>query len=105
MYPSRRPAIRLAAELLEDRSTPAVFTVTTAADSGPGSLRAAIDQANTAPDADTIVFAPSVAGATIGLSTVGDTSLGPSALFVATPVTIRGNGQTIARAAGAPAFR
>lgn len=34
----------------------ATFTVTTAADDGPGSLRAAITSANAAPGADTIVF-------------------------------------------------
>ncbi len=82
---------------LEDRTTPATFTVTTAADSGPGSLRDAIAQANAAPDADTVVFAPALAGQTIALGTVGDTSLGPTALFVTTPVTVQGSGQTIAR--------
>ncbi|HLJ97643.1 MAG TPA: hypothetical protein VKU02_31065, partial [Gemmataceae bacterium] len=44
-------------ERLEDRCLLAVFTVTTAADSGPGSLREAILLANTQPGADTITFA------------------------------------------------
>ncbi|MDB5313157.1 MAG: hypothetical protein JWO38_7359, partial [Gemmataceae bacterium] len=105
MHPSCRPTTRLAAELLEDRSTPVVFTVTNANDSGPGSLRAAVAQAEADAAPDTIVFAPSVAGATIGLSSIGDSSLGPSALLVATPVTIRGSGQTISRGPGAPGFR
>src|SRR6266540_213772 len=44
-------------EVLEDRTVPSTFTVTTLADSGPGSLRAAITAANTNPGADVIRFA------------------------------------------------
>lgn len=61
----------------------ATFTVTTLADSGPGSLRQAILDANAAIDADTINF--SVSG-TIALS---------STLNIAVPLTIDGAGQTI----------
>lgn len=43
-------------EPLEARIAPATFTVTTLADSGPGSLRDAIEQANAALGADEIVF-------------------------------------------------
>lgn len=44
------------------------FTVTTTADSGAGSLRAAIEAANLTPAADTITFASGLAGQTISLS-------------------------------------
>lgn len=43
-------------ESLEDRTLMAVFTVTTTADSGTGSLRWAIDQSNNTPGVDTIAF-------------------------------------------------
>ncbi len=52
----RRPQVRLRVEGLEDRSVPAVFTVTTTDDSGDGSLRQAIIDANTTAGADTINF-------------------------------------------------
>jgi hypothetical protein len=42
----KRPATRLAIDHLEDRSVPATFTVTNTLDSGLGSLRQAIDDAN-----------------------------------------------------------
>jgi len=44
-------------EGLEDRSVPAVFTVANTTDSGPGSLRQAILDANATPGADSIAFA------------------------------------------------
>jgi hypothetical protein len=47
---------------LEDRVVPATFPVTNALDSGTGSLRDAITQANAAPGADTIAFDPGVFG-------------------------------------------
>lgn len=47
---------RLRVEPLEDRTLPVVFLVTTTADSGPGSLRQAIDSANASFGADTIRF-------------------------------------------------
>ncbi len=50
------PRVRLNAEALEDRSTPATFTVTDLGDAGAGTLRDAVAQANANPDADTIVF-------------------------------------------------
>jgi len=46
----------------------ATFTVTSNADTGPGSLRAAVASANTTPGADTITFDAAVTG-TIGLTT------------------------------------
>src|SRR5262249_2615996 len=90
---------------LEDRTVPSTFTVTTLSDGGAGSLRAAIDQANAAPDADTIVFAPGIAGGTTRLSTIGNTTLGPSAFGITSPITIAGTGETITRDGTAAAFR
>jgi hypothetical protein len=61
MIPRPRPA-RLLLEALEGRTTPATFTVTTLADVGAGSLRAAIDQAN-APPVPTRSCSPPPSGA------------------------------------------
>ncbi len=58
----RRPGLasrrgsRLEFDLLETRCTPSVFTVTNTADSGAGSLRQAILNANANPGLDTIAF-------------------------------------------------
>ena len=109
--PARRSTLRV--ERLEDRCTPATFTVTTLADAGTGSLRDAIDQANTVNDADTIVFAGAAVGGTIGLSTfinlaAGTAAVpqpaGPSAFIITSPITIQGTGETLTRT-GAAAFR
>src|SRR5262249_41373982 len=57
-HPARPPSrVRLVLEALEDRTTPSTFTVTTLADSGAGSLRQAVLDANAHPGADTIRFA------------------------------------------------
>ncbi|AGA28258.1 right-handed parallel beta-helix repeat-containing protein [Singulisphaera acidiphila] len=55
-------------ERLEERAVPATITVTSLADDGPGTLRAAITQANADTAADTILFAQDVRG-TITLET------------------------------------
>jgi parallel beta-helix repeat protein len=68
-------------ETLEDRCLPSTLTVTNNLDSGPGSLRAEIAAAQ---NKDTIIFAPSLDGKTITL-TSGD-------LSVTTGVTIQGLG-------------
>jgi hypothetical protein len=81
-----------------------VFTVTSAADAGPGTLREAVARADAAPDPDEVAFDPALAGRAVGLSTVGDISAGRSALLVTTPVTVTGTGQTITRI-GEAAFR
>ncbi|MGI9117782.1 MAG: hypothetical protein ACR2JV_09150, partial [Gaiellales bacterium] len=61
----------------------ATFAVTNADDSGDGSLRGAIGQANAASGADTVVFASGVTG----------TILVRSAIAITDPVTIIGPGQ------------
>lgn len=58
----RRCAFRPRLELLEDRTVPSTFTVLNLADSGAGSLRAAIEAAEADPGADVIDFANSVQG-------------------------------------------
>lgn len=63
----RKLARAWALETLEDRFVPSTITVTNLADSGVGTLRAAIERANLDTVQDTIDFAPSVAG-TISLS-------------------------------------
>ena len=61
---------RLVVETLECRTAPAVFTVTNTADSGVGSLRQAILDANAAAGPDTIAFAiPGPGAHTISLLT------------------------------------
>src|SRR5437879_904462 len=94
---SVRSALRLRLEALEPRETPATLTVTNLNDAGQGSLRDCVSVANGNPDADTIVFAANLANMVINLTTVGDSSIGPSGLFVTTPITIQGSGQTITR--------
>ena len=54
----RTPAALLGIERLEDRTVPSTFTVANLADSGPGSLRQAVLDANANPGADLIRFAP-----------------------------------------------
>jgi hypothetical protein len=78
--------------MLEPRDVPATFTVTSLADSGEGTLRDAIAQANDEdanPGHDTIVFDEGLSG-TINLSTIGNTDYGPSALHVTSAITIDG---------------
>lgn len=58
--PTRKPA--LVVERLETRDVPATFTVSTLADSGGGSLRQAVADANAAVGVDDVVFAPALAG-------------------------------------------
>src|SRR5262245_28710570 len=58
---TRPPRIALRLEALEDRTVPSTLTATSAADSGPGSLRAEIAAAQSG---DTINFAPSLQGQT-----------------------------------------
>lgn len=78
-----RPARRLCLELLDDRCLPSTFTVLNQADSGSGSLRAAVLAAEANPGADLIRFAPHVSG-TITLTT--------GELLISTDLTIAGPG-------------
>src|SRR5215831_19065332 len=67
--PSRRPRNRrLGIEILEDRTLPSTFTVLNFLDSGPGSLRQAILDANAQPGADLIRFASVARDGTIALT-------------------------------------
>jgi hypothetical protein len=72
-------------EALEDRCVPSTLKVTNTADSGPGSLRYEIAQANSG---DTIVFDPKLSRQTITL-TGGE-------LVISKSLTINGQGETIA---------
>src|SRR5436190_23129791 len=65
--PAKRVPSRLSVEYLEDRTVPSTFTVDTLADSGTGSLRAAITAANANPGADVVEFAHGLRG-TVGLT-------------------------------------
>ena len=98
---SRRPSRLPGPERLEGRVVPAAITVMSPGDSGPGSLRAAITQADVDTTPDTIMFAPSVTGTITLLSALPDLSA---------DITIDGPGAsvlTVARsaAAGTPDFR
>jgi hypothetical protein len=59
---------RLSLERLEDRTVPSTFTVGNLADSGLGSLRQAVLDANGQPGADVIRFAPEARDGTIVLT-------------------------------------
>ena len=78
-----RATPRHAVELLEDRTLLTAFTVVNTDDTGAGSLRDAIEQANANEGADTISFDAALAGQTIILS---------SELLISDNVTITGLG-------------
>src|SRR5262245_41402520 len=59
---------RLSVEQLGDRIVPSTFTVENLADSGTGSLRQAVLDANANPGADLIRFASAARGGTIALT-------------------------------------
>ncbi len=64
-----KPITRLTLRMLEDRCVPAGFVVSSAADSGTGSLRAALTSANSNLGADTITFNIAGGQAMIALAT------------------------------------
>jgi hypothetical protein len=72
---------------------PPILTVTTSADSGPGSLRQALTAINMANTnyGFTILFASALAGQTISLSSSAGNSLGPSALVISNGAFIDGS--------------
>lgn len=92
---ARRNRARLRVETLEDRRTPSTFAVQTTADSGPGSLRDGITQANSNPDpSHTITFAPGVTGTINLLSPLPD---------LAANISIAGPGAKLLTVARSPA--
>ena len=81
--------------------------VTTTNDSGPGSLRAAIEAANNG-ESSLIVFDPSLANSTISVQTIGDVAMGDSALALTGGFTIDASGApgvTLARDENGPDMR
>src|SRR5947209_6208368 len=76
--------VTLRCESLEDRRVPASYTVDNLNDSGPGSLRQAVLNANANPGADDIQFTGAGAAGTIALSS--------GQLGITDPVTITGPG-------------
>src|SRR5438067_7418773 len=101
-----------AAAMAAPSGSAATITVTSSPDSVgtcPGAtctLRQAVTDAQAG---DTISFDASLAGQTISLSTIGDTTYGPSALLINKQITIAGlagnSGITIARNNAAAAMR
>ena len=94
--PARKgpPRIRLGVEGLEDRTVPSTFLVTNTADSGPGSLRQAILDANAQAGADVIQFAPSFSS---GPQTITLTS---GELRITDAVDIQGPGAALLSVSG-----
>src|SRR5437899_10259399 len=80
----RRHGLRPTVEQLEDRNLLSTFTVLNLNDSGPGSLRQAVLDANARPGSDAIAFAH-------GLS--GPLSLTGGELPITDDLTIRGPGE------------
>jgi hypothetical protein len=80
------PRVRAYLEILEDRCLPTMFPVTTAADSGQGSLRQAILNANadTSPGTDVITFAIGSGVQTIALLSALDQITRPTVLDATT---------------------
>src|SRR5688500_3760071 len=101
--PLPRRTLRL--EHLEDRATPATFTVNSLGDTGVGTdlsgdLRFCINSANNEvafPGPDTITFAPEVRGGRVDLLLPDALTQGTGALIVTSNITIQGSGETIAR--------
>ena len=95
MNSARGPRVRPRLQRLEDRDVPATFAVTTAADSGAGSLRQAILDANAAGGFDEIVFGAGVIGQTITLSSTLPTITDTTGLQITGPdrtsLTVSGN--------------
>jgi len=89
--------VRLAIEPLEERAVPATtFTVSNLSDSGAGSLRQALAEANVTPGADTILFQPGLSG-TITLTT--------GELHISDSLTITGPGAGVLTVSGNNASR
>ncbi|MFT3883252.1 MAG: choice-of-anchor Q domain-containing protein [Gemmatales bacterium] len=104
----QRSKFRPGLEALEDRTVPATITVTGTGEGGGtyeviptgpnsyniGDLRDALNYAASLPGADTILFAPSIAGQTINLTKddlVYPTDMGHTALVITDTITIIGD--------------
>ena len=85
-----RARTRLLLQALEDRTTPTTFTVTNTNDSGAGSLRQALSDANGALGVDSITFS--------GVS--GTITLTSGELSISDPVTITGPGAGVLSISG-----
>src|SRR5437868_14018900 len=94
-----RRGSRFRLEKLEDRTAPAAFTVTNDMDHGPGSLRQAVLDANSAPGADTIRFDPGF------FSTPRTITLTGGHLVVTDAVAITGPGAGLLTVSGNNASR
>jgi hypothetical protein len=103
--PSRRRVLEL--EALEGRLVLSTYTVTSPNDSGTGTLRQAILDAEMDETADTIDFAASLAGDTITLtSNDTTTAYGPTALVIGNGnITIDGSGAPLLQISGDNARR
>jgi hypothetical protein len=88
----RRFPVHFAPERLEGRALLAVFTVTTTADAGPGSLRQAILDANAAAGADEVRFA--IPGSPGAARTIRPTSPLPAAGAADNPLVIDATSQS-----------
>jgi hypothetical protein len=104
---ARQTSVRPHLERLEGRCVPTLFTVSSAADGGPGSLRDAITAANADPTASTITFAPGLNGQTISLSSGALPAITANNLSIQGPgasaLTVSGSGSSsvLSVAAGA----
>ena len=100
VWRERQSSYRLCLEPLTERLAPAQFTVTSALDTGAGTLRAAVDTANLAGGSNTIIVDAGIAGQTINLTSSDTTNpamFGPTALVIAPSdaLTIEGSGITL----------
>lgn len=88
----------LVATSMQRARAASTILVTSNADSGAGSLRAAIETANTTPGADTITFDPTVFAVpgqhTINLLTASAENIN-TALYISDDVTITGPGANV----------
>jgi hypothetical protein len=111
---NRRGRVALRLEVLEDRSLPSAYVVTTTADGGPGSLRDAINQVNadtahlyaspTNPGVDEIDFAITAASDTGGgyNAATGVATITPLSALPALTAAVFVNGQSQPGFAGSP---
>ncbi|HXD87583.1 MAG TPA: choice-of-anchor Q domain-containing protein, partial [Urbifossiella sp.] len=81
------------------------FVVTNTNDSGEGSLRQAILNAEQLPNPQPVTFLPALAGQTISLFTSESSDLGNSAFDITGTVVIDGSGEVLANGSEASSFR